>query len=407
MRILLIARCPPFPLHFGDRLIVYHLARMLRQRGHTLDLLAFYDRDEDETDAARAAYADSFDHITLIREHPRSSAAYLRRLLPGTHFPRRADDAWSPTMWRAIESRLAGSDYDVVHLFGGVQVYEYAALLAALPTVITPYESYSLYLRRELAAGSTLPTGVRLSMQMLAARAYESFMFAPYGRVVVVSEADRAELLRHAPGLAVEVIPNGVDLTYFQPQAVERDPSAVLFVGNYEYAPNLDAALLLARTIMPAVRARIPDAKLWLVGNAPPDELRALASESVSVYGRVDDVRPYLAQAGVFACPLRFGAGIKNKVLEALAMECPVVATPLSIDGIGVQTGHDVLLSDVESFSHALGAALQHYASSAAIGRRGRALVEARYSWAQVAVAYERLFAAVRQRIASRIDRRD
>ena len=374
MRILLISRCPPFPLHFGDRLIVYHLARMLHQRGHNIDLLAFYDRDEDETDAARAAYADSFDHITLIRERPRSSAAYLRRVLPGAHFPRRADDAWSPTMWRAIESRLASADYDVVHLFGGVQVYEYAALLADLPTVITPYESYSLYLRRELAAGGSWAARARLSMQLMAARAYESFMFASYGRVVVVSEADRTELLRHAPSLPVEVIPNGVDLAYFQPQPVMRDPSAVLFVGNYEYAPNLDAALLLARAIMPAVRARIPDAKLWLVGNGPPDELRALADELVIVYGRVDDVRPYLAQAAVFACPLRFGAGIKNKVLEALAMECPVVATPLSIDGIGVQSGHDVLLAQSHTFAHTLGAALQDYDATGEIGQRGRRL---------------------------------
>src|SRR5690606_36881945 len=116
---------------------------------------------------------------------------------------------------------------------------------------------------------------------------YESWMFTPYARTVVVSDADRDELLGINPSLPIDVIPNGIDLDYFQLQSVEREPAALLFVGNYEYAPNVDAALHLAREILPQVQAQIPGAKLWLVGNAPTPQMQALASESIQVSGRV------------------------------------------------------------------------------------------------------------------------
>src|SRR5690606_19637712 len=190
----------------------------------------------------------------------------------------------------------------------------------SLPALITPYESYSLYLRRLVESPAPAASGLQGRarrwghwLQWQLARHFESWMFAPYQRVVVVSEADRDELHALNPALPVEVIPNGIDLHDFRMPRRQRRAKALLFVGNYEYAPNVDAALLLAREILPQVRQHEPDARLWLVGNAPPPELQALAGEHIKVTGRVPDVRPYLARASVFACPLRLGAGIKNK----------------------------------------------------------------------------------------------
>ncbi len=333
MNILLVSRCPPYPLHLGDRLIVYHLARQLAQRGHVVDLVAFSDRFEDI--AERVHYADLFRQITILADPPRTSLDYAYRLLvPGARFPRRADQAWSPAMWEAIRQHVEANDYDVAHLFGGVQVYEYAHAVEPLPAIITPYESYSLYLRRALenaesvGAHGCAPLQRRLDtlksrLQLRVARSFETWMFAPYRRVIVVSERDRDELLALNPALPLEVIPNGVDLEYFQPAKTPRQPHTLVFTGNYEYAPNVDAALRLARDIFPQVQARVPDATLWIVGNAPPPELQSLASDAVTVTGHVPDVRAYLETAAVFVCPLRLGAGIKNKVLEALALRLP------------------------------------------------------------------------------------
>jgi glycosyltransferase involved in cell wall biosynthesis len=318
-------------------------------------------------------------------------------LLPGARWPRSADQSWSPAMWRAIQARLQAETYDVIHLFGGIQVYEFHHALGDMPTIITPYESYSLYLRRSIEA-ATVGEGLKPSpsrlvthIQRIIARHFESFMFTPYRKTVVVSDRDRAELLGINPALQVEVIPNGVDTYEFRPRPTRRIP-ALLFVGNYEYAPNVDAALRLAREILPAVQAKIPEVRLWLVGNAPTPEMQALANDSIRVTGRVPDVRPYLARAGAFVSPLRLGAGIKNKVLEALAMGCPVVATPLSVDGIAVTDGHDALIADGDQLVENVVRILGDGDLQGRLSVNGRKLIESRYSWDHVAERYLSLY---------------
>src|SRR5258708_2647759 len=147
---LIISRCPPYPLYLGDRLILYHLAEQFAARGIPLDLVAFYNQPTDPDDVSH--YAHFFRSIKLIREPARSQSSYLFRLLvPARFFPQRDVQAWSRAMWHAISEALPHNVNDPVMLFGGVQVYEYRALLRGLRTVIVPYESYSLYLDRFLS----------------------------------------------------------------------------------------------------------------------------------------------------------------------------------------------------------------------------------------------------------------
>ncbi len=395
-RLLIISRCPAWPLHLGDRLILYHLLEELSYDDSLeVDLLAFAERP---TDAAEVSHYDHFAHsVELIPATTRSKPSLLwRALYAPARFPRRADQSWSPAMWGAIERKRATQTYDAVHLFGGVQVYEFYHALGGLPTIITPYESFSLYLSREAARYPPLAMSRQLSAisQLALARRYESFMFTPYQRVTVVAEPDADVLRSLNPRLQVEVIPNGVDTYQFRPRPVKRIP-ALLFVGNYEYAPNVDAALRLAGDIYPQLRAQYPNLRLWLVGNAPPPELQALASDSIRVTGRVPDVRPYLARAAAFVCPLQLGAGIKNKVLEALAMGCPVIATPLSVDGIAVTPGVHALVAEGDELITATRRLLSDPALAESLGAQGRALIEAQYSWAGVAARYRALYTEV------------
>jgi glycosyltransferase involved in cell wall biosynthesis len=287
-------------------------------------------------------------------------------------------------------------------------VYEFRHALGDIPAIIVPYESYSLYLRRAVEAGGRgmihhALTNIPRHLQLFLARRFERWMFAPYRRVVVVSPQDGAELLALNPDVKVSIIPNGIDLSYFQLQNDRREPATLLFVGNYEYAPNVDAALRLAMEILPRVRAQVADAQLWLVGHAPPAELLALmdsglkptVSPSIIVTGSVPDVRPYLARATVFVSPLRLGAGIKNKVLEALAMGCPVVATPLSVDGIDARHERDLLIADDSAMADCVSRVFKNADLQRKLSANGRQLIEARYSWSRVAGMYEALYQQV------------
>ena len=385
MKILLISRCPPYPLHFGDRLIIWHLARELSQRGYQLDLLALtqHDSDKQEIDT----YASFFGEVQLFPERKRTQWMYLKRLI-GAHYPADSISAWQSDMWQAIETRLAQENYDLVHLFGGVHVYEFANLLKDIPTVITPYESYSLYLKRAFQQEQSL--SVWLSRQIT--RQFESWMFSPYDCTVVLTEEDKSELLSINPALSVDVIPNGIDLDDFQADERERDTATLLFVGNYEYPPNHDSALLLAREIFPQILEALPETKLLLVGNAPSEEIQGYASEHIIVTGRVPRVQDYLASATVFICPLRVGAGIKNKVLEALAMGIPTIATPLSMEGIHAVDGQHVLIAETDKIAQTTIALLKNRDLQKKLSDNARPLIEADYSWQGVANQYESIY---------------
>jgi glycosyltransferase involved in cell wall biosynthesis len=393
--ILLISRCPPYPLHMGDRLIPYHLVRQLVDRGWRIDLLAFYQQPDDLADVPY--YEKYFNSVQLVREPARSPLSLFRRgMVEACRFPGGQRESWSPEMWRAIQDRLARHRYDVVHLFGGVHVYEFRDLVRRYPTIIVPYESYTLFLERAMQRAVTNRDRLLTHMRLMMARRYESWMFTPYQRTVVVSDKDAVKLQELAPGLAVEVIPNGVDLEKFAPASGEPDVPTLLFTGNYEYGPNLDAARCLINEIFPSVKRAIPDAELYIVGTNPPEELRAVGLPGVHVTGRVPDLRPYFEGASVYVSPLRLGAGIKNKILEAMAMQTAIVATSLSCDGIAVQDGeHLRIADDPAAMVQAVLDLLQHPDRRRALAASGRRLIEAQYTWQRVAEDYEALYDAV------------
>lgn len=395
MDVLLISRCPPFPLYHGDRLILFHLAQELAARRHAIDLLAFYDNPVDLAEVPR--YEEHFRSVTLIREPRRSAASYwLRAQLPGRRFPTRAEASWSPEMWRAIKGRLAQQLYDVVHLFGGVQVYEYRQLAAPLPNLIVPYESYSLWLDRAIAEARSPVARAAARLRQGMARRYERFMFEGYDRVVVLTDRDADALRALNPATPTVTIPNGVDLDYFTPSGYEPDEPALLFTGNYDYAPNLDAALRLVRDIFPRVKEVVPEARLYLVGANPPAALRAYAGDDIAIPGRVPDLRPYFECSLLYVSPLRMGAGIKNKALETLAMRTPLVASPLSCDGIPVRDGEHVLLAaDDDAFVEQILLLLRTPGLRARLAQNGRRLVEEQFTWQRVADLYEALYLRV------------
>lgn len=388
MHILLISRCPPYPLHLGDRLIVWHLVRELKKLGVTFDLIALTQKPSDADEQHH--YAHLFRKITLIPETPRTIPQYLSRLMkPKTRFPKSAEQAWSPALWQAAHDHLADlKTYTGVQVFGGIQVYEVARGLRGFKTIITPYESFALYMERQVQQNPSLMNW----LQLWSARAYERWMYQRFQTTVVLAKPDAEMLKKLSRYLPVEVIPNGIDLTYFTGERAEPKSHTLLFVGNYEYGPNVEAAMILADQIFPKVRAAVPDAMLSLVGNAPPPELLVKQGNGITVTGRVPDIREAYASTSVFVSPLVTGAGIKNKILEAMAMRLPVVATPLSMDGIAAKNGEHALITPVEKMAETVVALLRDQNQQRRLGDQGRTLIEAKYSWEQVAKRYHRLY---------------
>jgi hypothetical protein len=170
--------------------------------------------------------------------------------------------------------------------------------------------------------------------------------------VAAVTEEDRALIERAAEGITVPVVPDGADhvpnLRAIEGGHALAQPDAPLAVllANFAYAPNVDAATYLCGEILPRIRARVPDVRLWLVGNAPPAEVRALQSEEVEVTGQVPDVLPYLDAADVVLCPLRIGGGIKVKTIEALRRGKAIVCSSVAAQGLPDPARRAMAISD-------------------------------------------------------------
>jgi glycosyltransferase involved in cell wall biosynthesis len=224
--------------------------------------------------------------------------------------------------------------------------------------------------------------------------------------LVAVAEPD-AESLFKATGRPVRVVPNGVEIpsaaTRHSSTCIDREP-LVVFTGAMSFSPNERAACHLVRSIWPRVRQLVPQAQLALVGADPTPRVQDLARQpGVIVTGRVADIGEWLRRARVAVAPMLNGSGIKNKVLEACANACPVVATPRALAGIPAGHGNGILVADRPSaFAAHTAVLLADEKTAFDLGQAGQAMVRKRFSWTRVAEAFEAVLRVCVQRMHAR-----
>jgi glycosyltransferase involved in cell wall biosynthesis len=201
--------------------------------------------------------------------------------------------------------------------------------------------------------------------------------------ITAVSELERTWIQRQAPTTPVALVPNGVDCEYFCPDdAVSANPS-ILFTGMMNHPPKVDAAEWFSHEIFPRLRRELPDLCFTIVGSRPHARVMALGQRpGVHITGEVEDVRPYIAGCSAFVVPLRSGGGTRLKILQAMAMERPVISTSLGAEGLEVTPGVNILIAEnpAEFVKHILGLAASPEAACQ-LGKAGRRLVEAQYDW--------------------------
>jgi sugar transferase (PEP-CTERM/EpsH1 system associated) len=233
--------------------------------------------------------------------------------------------------------------------------------------------------------------------------AHERLAAARFDHSLFVSEHEWQRFITLAPETVQRTgwISNGVDFDYFSPERRYPPPfvgegADIVFTGRMDYRPNIDAVQWFAREVLPVLRRRVPAARFWIVGAAPSSLVRALAElPGVQVTGRVPDTRPYLAAADVVVAPLRIARGIQNKLLEAMAMARPVVATPEAFEGVRAEPGRDILLAS------GVGETVQMIADvldgrHAMMGAAARRAVEAAHQWSVTLRPLDALFGLTR-----------
>jgi glycosyltransferase involved in cell wall biosynthesis len=316
--------------------------------------------------------------VRVFERTPASPADIGRRLF------RTRPEQWfaSRGLARALRAALAGGTFDLVHL-------DEPCLVRALPPSArergaTPIVVHHHRLDRELAAA--LPGGRRRALERWRLARLEALAARRHREHLVCCAEDAARLRARHPQLALGVVENGFDPDRFRPLGAARERERLLFLGTLSYGPNVDGLVWFAREVLPALRARRPGLALDVVGRDPLPAVRALAGPGLCVVGGVDDVRPWLSRAAMLVAPLRVGGGTRLKLVEALAMGTPVVATPVAAEGLALaDRRHLDLAATPGELAARTAAALDDPGAALARAERGRAQVHARYTWPRLA----------------------
>ena len=225
-------------------------------------------------------------------------------------------------------------------------------------------------------------------------RINESMLCKDFDAIIVVADHEKDAINSFFPGADVRVIPNGVDCEYFKPLGEEEEFPSLVFVGGMSNPPNVEGILYFHKYVYGHIKRKIPDVRLYVVGCEPAKEVQQLTSdETVTVTGYVEDVRQYLAKSSVVIIPMISGSGMKNKILEAMAMGKTVVTTSIGALGIDVTPGKNIIIADEPMvFAQRVTELLSNEQLRRVIGYEARKFAETRYSWANTADTVNKLF---------------
>ncbi len=383
--ILFLAHRVPFPPDRGDKMRSYHLLRHLAGLAR-VHLATFAD------DAADIAHADALRPLVgslHVEQRARSTAAAATvALASGRPVSLAAFD--SPGMRAAVAALLADEPIDTVFAFSG-QMAQFVPSVGdfrfVMDFVDVDSAKFGDYAR---AASPPLRWLHRREERLLAA--FEASVAARTRLSLFVSDAEAA-LFRERSGVGggkVAVLGNGIDLDFYRPDAVipplgddvRGQGPLIVFTGQMDYRPNVTAALAFARDVLPGVRERHPEARFAIVGRNPVVALRKIdGAGGVVVTGAVADVRSWLAAADVVVAPLAIARGVQNKLLEAMAMARPVVASPAAFAGLEATPGRDLLVCEADVMASVVAELLSEPARANRIGSAARTRVEQGYAW--------------------------
>lgn len=397
LKVLEVTYGTPYPPDSGARIRDYNLLRQI-SRSITLYLCILV------TEASLPDLSELREFCAKIVTVPAPRRTRLQQLANSVRCwasgqPIATHPYYYPQLAQAIRSLIDDEGIDILQ----IEHSFLAAYRTAVPasakcrTILSLHNVGSRQYRRMAKIQDSLIARLSYQSKSSLIASAEARSLTGFDHCLVVSD-DEAHLLEGVVAAGkVSVVENGVDCSSMRPLPEPTVGDDLLFVGVIGYPPNADAVLYFCGSILPIIRRAIPDVRLFVVGHAPPVEIRALGSSpEVVVTGAVEDPVPYYSRARVCVVPLRAGGGTRLKILEAMALGRPVVTTSIGCEGIDVVDGEHLLIADTpEAFAQSVIRALSDGALRERITSSGRRLVEERYDWPIIAAGLLRVYGAL------------
>lgn len=395
LRILHATPFLPYPPDSGGKLVPYHYLEGLARRGHEVILVAPIRQGSDQE--ALGLISDSIRIVPVPCRSPSPASVAIRFAILGQSI--REARHTIPPVKRALERLLEQGAYDVAILDSLFTAYLLPILrrkASRMPAILVDHNVESLLFERYLERKSAMiRTAGRLELARI--RRSERNAIGAADKTIALSEKDRQELLRLAPGGDIVTLPPGAPVHPGETIPPPENRASILFLGNYRWQPNRQAARWLVEEIFPRVRDKVSEAVLKLAGEDPAGTMARFhrPDACIHVLGRVEDPGRTMREAAVFIVPLLVGGGVRLKILEALANERPVATTTIGCEGIPLVDGENaVIADDARSLADETAALLRDPERAERLARAGRRLVEEEFGWDAIV---ERLEGIIRE----------
>jgi len=376
MRILFIAPYVPSLMRFRS----YNLIKALARRGHEIWLLCLAeDKNNDREVEHLRPYCKKIEPVYF------SPAGGLLNCLMHALSPVALQSAYcfSRTLKTKVSDTLSVEHFDVAHVEHIRAAHFLPEGQRSVPAVFDSVDCItSLYREFSLDKPSLLGRLIaRIESRKLAR--YEPMQASRFERVIITSDREKGELKKLAPHLNIDVVSCGVDLEYFEKGDRLGERGKIVLSGKMSYYANEAAARFFCTDILPLIKRSEPNAALTIVGSSPSRQVQRCGSiPGVTVTGYVPDIRPYVREARVAVCPITVGAGIQTKVIEAMAMAKPVVATSKACQALSARNGEHLLIADEpKAFADAVIKILRDDKLARTLGQSARRYVEKNHNW--------------------------
>ena len=379
MKILFVSHKMPYPPDKGEKIRAYNELKYLC-RFFEVHLCSFVEDQKDLKGAKELKkICKSVDAISLSKSVKRLKA--LLAIL--SKKPISIEVFYSKTLQRVIKRKIRHENFDVAFCFSSSSA-KYDFLNTKIITDFVDVDSQKWFQYSKKTKGFMSWLYKREEIKVFE---YEKKVFKKSDISLFVSEKEKESFVKKIKtDKNIYVVPNGVDFNHFKPQKKhknnEKDNFNLLFTGNMDYFANEDGVLWFVKKVMPLLRKKCPKIKLYVVGSNPSKRLRTLKLEDVVITGYVDDIKEFYDLSAVFVAPLRIAQGVQNKILEAMSMEKPVVATLKAYEGLEAIPYKEILLAQNEvQFAEIITYLLFNPDKRKRIGENARRYVLKKHNW--------------------------
>jgi len=381
MRILFLSRWFPYPADNGSKIRIFNLIKALSAR-HDVELISF------------ASEAVSEDQLMAMRRYCRKAEVVLYRPFQphslkalASFFslhPRSVIDTYNTEMQALVDEAANGQPFDVV-IASEVDMIPYAETISDCPKIFEELELTTLYEQFTKSAGGWARW--RYGLTWWKTSRYVAHLLPRFDACTVVSTQERELIMRlisHSTTLSI--VPNGVDVAHHRGDFGAPQKETLVYSGALSYQANFDAVDYFLREVFPLIQNKRPGVKFFITGKADPELVERLPRNTGVVFtGYLKDVRSQVARSWLSVAPLRVGGGTRLKVLEALALGTPVVATRKGAEGLALTPGRDILIADTPpDFAALVLRVMGDPALRETLSRNGRQTVVAQYDWQQI-----------------------